>query len=237
MKDEKSYRNAFYIILILQILVLSYVAIFHLGKNKEYKVYITEKYSLTKEDMENDEDFILSIKNEFKTGNDVVVNVPFEYDKEKMLKIATEYGYKIIFLDKFRDEKNTYDIVQIILRKENNSKRPIISEDRLGKEANILEIENADMIVIPEINENFKEDKFFEVVLTNAKANNFVSVILPKEYDYLELVKFMLKNKFYLKSNENDITELIKKNDMNMEINGILKEKAYYKLIFEKMKG
>ena len=68
MKDEKSYKYAFYIILILQILVLSYVAIFHLGKNKEYKVYITEKYSLTKEDMENDEDFILSIKNEFKTG-------------------------------------------------------------------------------------------------------------------------------------------------------------------------
>ena len=89
LKDEKSYRNAFYIILILQILILSYVAIFHLGKNKEYKVYVTEIYSLKKEEMENDEDFILTIKNEFKTGNDVVVNVPFEYDKEKMLKIAT----------------------------------------------------------------------------------------------------------------------------------------------------
>lgn len=228
MKDEKSYRNAFYIILILQILILSYVAIFHLGKNKEYKVYVTEIYSLKKEEMENDEDFILTIKNEFKTGNDVVVNVPFEYDKEKMLKIATEYGYKIIFLDKIRNTDNTYDIVRIILKKENNSKRPIISEDRLGKEASILEIENADMIVIPEINENFKEDKFFEVVLTNAKANNSVSVVLPKEYDYLELVKFMLKNKFYLKSNEND---------MSVQINGILKEKAYYKLIFEKMKG
>ena len=228
MKDEKSYKYAFYIILILQILVLSYVAIFHLGKKREYKVYVTEKYSLTKEDMKNDEDFILSIKNEFKNGNDVVVNVPFEYDKEKMLKIATEYGYKIIFLDKFKNEKNTYDIVQIILRKEENSKRPIISEDRLGEEASISEIENADMIVIPEINENFKEDKFFEVVLTNAKANNFVSVVLPKEYDYLELVKFMLKNNFYLKSNEND---------MNVQINGVLKEKAYYKLIFEKMKG
>lgn len=228
MKDYKSYKYAFYIILILQILVLSYVAIFHLGKNKEYKVYVTEKYSLTKEDMENDEDFILSIKNEFKTGNDVVVNVPFEYDKEKMLKIATEYGYKIIFLDKFKNEKNTYDIVQIILRKEENSKRPIISEDRLGEEASISEIENADMIVIPEINENFKEDKFFEVVLTNAKANNFVSVMLPKEYDYFKLVKFMLKNKFYLKNNVND---------MSVQINGVLKEKAYYKLIFEKMKG
>ena len=228
LKNEKSYKYAFYIILILQILVLSYVAIFHLGKNKEYKVYITEKYSLTKEDMENDEDFILSIKNEFKTGNDVVVNVPFEYDKEKMLKIASEYGYKIIFLDKFKNEKNTYDIVQIILRKEENSKRPIISEDRLGEEASISEIENADMIVIPEINENFKEDKFFEVVLTNAKANNFVSVVLPKEYDYFELVKFMLKNKFYLKNNMND---------MSVQINGVLKEKAYYKLIFEKMKG
>lgn len=228
MKDYKSYKYAFYIILILQILVLSYVAIFHLGKKREYKVYVTEKYSLTKEDMENDEDFILSIKNEFKTGNDVVVNVPFEYDKEKMLKIATEYGYKIIFLDKFKNEKNTYDIVQIILRKEENSKRPIISEDRLGEEASISEIENADMIVIPEINENFKEDKFFEVVLTNAKANNFVSVVLPKEYDYFELVKFMLKNKFYLKNNMND---------MSVQINGVLKEKAYYKLIFEKMKG
>jgi hypothetical protein len=228
MKNEKSYRNAFYIILILQILILSYVAIFHLGKNKEYKVYVTEIYSLKKEEMENDEDFILTIKNEFKTGNDVVVNVPFEYDKEKMLKIATEYGYKIIFLDKIRNTDNTYDIVRIILKKENNSKRPIISEDRLGKEASILEVENADIIVIPEINENFKENKFFEVVLTNAKANNFVSVVLPKEYDYLELVKFMLKNKFYLKSNEND---------MSVQINGILKEKAYYKLIFEKMKG
>lgn len=228
MKDYKSYKYAFYIILILQILVLSYVAVFHLGKNREYKVYVTEKYSLTKEDMENDEDFILSIKNEFKTGNDVVVNVPFEYDKEKMLKIATEYGYKIIFLDKFRNSENTYDIVQIILRKEENSKRPIISEDRLGEEASISEIENADMIVIPEINENFKEDKFFEVVLTNAKANNFVSVVLPKEYDYFELVKFMLKNKFYLKNNMND---------MSVQINGVLKEKAYYKLIFEKMKG
>ena len=228
MKDYKSYKYAFYIILILQILVLSYVAIFHLGKNKEYKVYVTEKYSLTKENMENDEDFIFSIKNEFKTGNDVVVNVPFEYDKEKMLKIATEYGYKIIFLDKFRNSENTYDIVQIILRKEENSKRPIISEDRLGKEASISEIENADMIVIPEINENFKEDKFFEVVLTNAKANNFVSVVLPKEYDYFKLVKFMLKNKFYLKNNMND---------MSVQINGVLKEKAYYKLIFEKMKG
>ena len=84
------------------------------------------------------------------------------------------------------------------------------------------------MIVIPEINENFKEDKFFEVVLTNAKANNFVSVVLPKEYDYFELVKFMLKNKFYLKNNMND---------MSVQINGVLKEKAYYKLIFEKMKG
>lgn len=228
MKDEKSYKYAFYIILILQILVLSYVAIFHLGKKREYKVYVTEKYSLTKEDMENDEDFILSIKNEFKTGNDVVVNVPFEYDKEKMLKIATEYGYKIIFLDKFKNEKNTYDIVQIILRKEENSKRPIISEDRLGEEASISEIENADMIVIPEINENFKEDKFFEVVLTNAKANNFVSVMLPKKYDYFKLVKFMLKNKFYLKNNVND---------MSVQINGVLEEKAYYKLIFEKMKG
>lgn len=228
MKDYKSYKYAFYIILILQILVLSYVAIFHLGKNKEYKVYVTEKYSLTKENMENDEDFIFSIKNEFKTGNDVVVNVPFEYDKEKMLKIATEYGYKIIFLDKFRNSENTYDIVQIILRKEENSKRPIISEDRLGEEASISEIENADMIVIPEINENFKEDKFFEVVLTNAKANNFVSVVLPKEYDYFKLVKFMLKNKFYLKNNMND---------MSVQINGVLKEKAYYKLIFEKMKG
>lgn len=228
MKDEKSYKYAFYIILILQILVLSYVAIFHLGKKREYKVYVTEKYSLTKEDMENDEDFILSIKNEFKTGNDVVVNVPFEYDKEKMLKIATEYGYKIIFLDKFKNKKNTYDIVQIILRKEENSKRPIISEDRLGEEASISEIENADMIVIPEINENFKEDKFFEVVLTNANANNFVSVVVPKEYDYFKLVKFMLKNKFYLKNNVND---------MSVQINGILKEKAYYKLIFEKMKG
>lgn len=228
MKDYKSYKYAFYIILILQILVLSYVAIFHLGKKREYKVYVTEKYSLTKEDMENDEDFILSIKNEFKTRNDVVVNVPFEYDKEKMLKIASEYGYKIIFLDKFKNEKNTYDIVRIILRKEENSKRPIISEDRLGEEASISEIENADMIVIPEINENFKEDKFFEVVLTNAKANNFVSVVLPKEYDYFELVKFMLKNKFYLKNNMND---------MSVQINGVLKEKAYYKLIFEKMKG
>lgn len=227
MKDYKSYKYAFYIILILQILVLSYVAIFHLGKNKEYKVYVTEKYSLTKEDMKNDEDFILSIKNEFKTGNDVVVNVPFEYDKEKMLKIATEYGYKIIFLDKFKNEKNTYDIVQIILRKEENSKRPIISEDRLGEEASISEIENADMIVIPEINENFKEDKFFEVVLTNAEANNFVSVVIPKEYDYSKLIKFMLKNKFYLKNNVND---------MSVQINGVLKEKAYYKLIFEKMK-
>lgn len=145
-----------------------------------------------------------------------------------MLKIATEYGYKIIFLDKFKNEKNTYDIVQIILRKEENSKRPIISEDRLGEEASISEIENADMIVIPEINENFKEDKFFEVVLTNAKANNFVSVMLPKEYDYFKLVKFMLKNKFYLKNNVND---------MSVQINGVLKEKAYYKLIFEKMKG
>ena len=228
VKDYKSYKYAFYIILILQILVLSYVAIFHLGKNKEYKVYVTEKYSLTKENVENDEDFIFSIKNEFKTGNDVVVNVPFEYDKEKMLKIATEYGYKIIFLDKFRNSENTYDIVQIILRKEENSKRPIISEDRLGEEASISEIENADMIVIPEINENFKEDKFFEVVLTNAKANNFVSVVLPKEYDYFKLVKFMLKNKFYLKNNMND---------MSVQINGVLKEKAYYKLIFEKMKG
>ena len=228
MKDYKSYKYAFYIILILQILVLSYVAVFHLGKNREYKVYVTEKYSLTKEDMENDEDFILSIKNEFKTGNDVVVNVPFEYDKEKMLKIATEYGYKIIFLDKFRNNENTYDIVQIILRKEENSQRPLISEDRLGEEASISEIENADMIVIPEINENFKEDKFFEVVLTNAEANNFVSVILPKEYDYFELVKFMLKNKFYLKNNMND---------MSVQINGVLKEKAYYKLIFDKMKG
>ena len=228
MKDEKSYRNAFYIVLILQILVLSYDAIFHLGKNKEYKVYITEIYSLKKEEMENDEDFILTIKNEFKTGNDVVVNVPFEYDKEKMLKIATEYGYKIIFLDKIRNTDNTYDIVRIILRKNSNSKRPIISEDRLGEEASISEIENADMIVIPEINENFKEDKFFKVVLTNAKANNFVSVVLPKEYDYFELVKFMLKNNFYLKSNEND---------MNVQINGVLREKAYYKLIFEKMKG
>jgi hypothetical protein len=228
LKDEKSYRNAFYIVLILQILVLSYDAIFHLGKNKEYKVYITEIYSLKKEEMENDEDFILTIKNEFKTGNDVVVNVPFEYDKEKMLKIATEYGYKIIFLDKIRNTDNTYDIVRIILRKNSNSKRPIISEDRLGEEASISEIENADMIVIPEINENFKEDKFFKVVLTNAKANNFVSVVLPKEYDYFELVKFMLKNNFYLKSNEND---------MNVQINGVLREKAYYKLIFEKMKG
>ena len=35
MKDEKSYKYAFYIILILQILVLSYVAIFHLGKKRE----------------------------------------------------------------------------------------------------------------------------------------------------------------------------------------------------------
>lgn len=228
MKDYKSYKYAFYIILILQILVLSYVAIFHLGKNKEYKVYVTEKYSLTKEDMENDEDFILSIKNEFKTGNDVVVNVPFEYDKEKMLKIASEYGYKIISLDKFKNDKNNYDIVQIILRKESNSKRPIISEERLGEEASISEIENADMIVIPEINENFKEDKFFEIVLTNAKANNFVSVVIPKEYDYSKLVKFMTKNKFYLKNNMND---------MSVQINGVLKEKAYYKLIFEKMKG
>ena len=228
LKDYKSYKYAFYIILILQILVLSYVAIFHLGKKREYKVYVTEKYYLTKEDMENDEDFILSIKNEFKTGNDVVVNVPFEYDKEKMLKIASEYGYKIIFLDKFKNEKNTYDIVHIILRKEDNSKRPIISEDRLGEEASISEIENADMIVIPEINENFKENKFFEVVLTNAKANNFVSVVLPKEYDYFKLVKFMLKNKFYLKNNVND---------MSVQINDVLKEKAYYKLIFEKMKG
>ena len=109
-----------------------------------------------------------------------------------------------------------------------NSKRPIISEDRLGEEASISEIENADMIVIPEINENFKEDKFFEVVLTNANANNFVSVVVPKEYDYFKLVKFMLKNKFYLKNNVND---------MSVQINGVLKEKAYYKLIFEKMKG
>lgn len=52
--------------------------------------------------------------------------------------------------------------------------------------------------------------------------------MLPKEYDYFKLVKFMLKNKFYLKNNVND---------MSVQINGVLKEKAYYKLIFEKMKG
>lgn len=209
------------LLLIFSILFISIISFYFNQMKREHLIKNEKVFTLPRKNMEKDADYLLAVKNEFKENDIVVVEVPIDYDKETLLKISEEYGYKIINIQEI---KNNY--VEIIFQKKENSKRPIKNE-KIGKPADNKDFENADIVVISEINENFDTQKMFQVILTNAKANNFTRVFLPKEYNIEELSSFMLDNGFELNSENSDY---------RIDINNETKNNIYTEYIFKKIK-
>ena len=209
------------LLLIFSILFISIISFYFNQMKREHLIKNEKVFTLPRKNMEKDADYLLAVKNEFKENDIVVVEVPIDYDKETLLKISEEYGYKITNIQEI---KNNY--IEIIFQKKENSKRPIKNE-KIGKPADNKDFENADIIVISEINKNFDTQKMFQVILTNAKANNFTRVILPKEYNVEELSSFMLNNGFELNSENSDY---------RININSETKNNGYIEYIFKKIK-
>ena len=210
-----------FLLLIFSILFIAIISFYFIQIKNENLIKNEKVFTLPRKNMEKDTDYLLAVKNEFKENDIVVVEVPIDYDRETLLKISEEYGYKITNIQKI---KNNY--IEIIFQKKENSKRPIKNE-KIGKPADNKDFENADIIVISEINENFDTQKMFQVILTNAKANNFTRVILPKEYNVEELSSFMLENGFELNSENSDY---------RININNETKNNGYIEYIFKKIK-
>lgn len=210
-----------FLLLIFSILFIAIISFYFIQTKKENLIKNEKVFTLPRKNMEKDADYLLAVKNEFKENDIVVVEVPIDYDKEILLKISEEYGYKIINIQEI---KNNY--IEIIFQKKENSKRPIKNE-KIGKPADNKDFENADIVVISEINENFDTQKMFQVILTNAKANNFTRVFLPKEYNIEELSSFMLNNGFELNSENSDY---------RIDINNETKNNVYTEYIFKKIK-
>lgn len=210
-----------FLLLIFSILFIAIISFYFTQIKNENLIKNEKVFTLPRKNMEKDADYLLAVKNEFKENDIVVVEVPIDYDKETLLKISEEYGYKITNIQEI---KNNY--IEIIFQKKENSKRPIKNE-KIGKPADNKDFENADIVVISEINENFDTQKMFQVILTNAKANNFTRVFLPKEYNIEELSSFMLENGFELNSENSDY---------RIDINNETKNNVYTEYIFKKIK-
>ena len=66
----------------------------------EHKVKINQIIVLDNKAINDDRSFIYIVTEEFKLGVDVLVLMPQNYDKEKLLNLAEQYNYKILTEDK-----------------------------------------------------------------------------------------------------------------------------------------
>ena len=66
----------------------------------EHKVKINQIIVLDNKAINDDRSFISIVTEEFKLGVDVLVLMPQNYDKEKLLNLAEQYNYKILTEDK-----------------------------------------------------------------------------------------------------------------------------------------
>lgn len=66
----------------------------------EHKVKINQIIVLDNKAINDDRSFIYIVTEEFKLGVDVLVLMPQNYDKEKLLNLAKQYNYKILTEDK-----------------------------------------------------------------------------------------------------------------------------------------
>ena len=66
----------------------------------ENKVNVNQIIVLDKEAINDDRSFIYLVTEEFKTGADIVVLMPQNYNKEKLYNLAEQYNYKILTKDK-----------------------------------------------------------------------------------------------------------------------------------------
>ena len=65
----------------------------------ENKVNVNQIIVLDKEAINDDRSFIYLVTEEFKTGADIVVLMPQNYNKEKLYNLAEQYNYKILTKD------------------------------------------------------------------------------------------------------------------------------------------
>ena len=65
----------------------------------EHKVKINQIIVLDKKAINDDRSFIYIVTEEFKLGVDVLVLIPQNYNKEKLLNLAEQYNYKILTKD------------------------------------------------------------------------------------------------------------------------------------------
>lgn len=65
----------------------------------ENKVNVNQIIVLDKEAINDDRSFIYLVTEEFKTGVDIVVLMPQNYNKEKLYNLAEQYNYKILTKD------------------------------------------------------------------------------------------------------------------------------------------
>ena len=65
----------------------------------ENKVNVNQIIVLDKEAINDDRSFIYLVTEEFKTGADIVVLMPQNYNKEKLYNLAEQYNYKILTED------------------------------------------------------------------------------------------------------------------------------------------
>lgn len=65
----------------------------------ENKVNVNQIIVLDKEAINDDRSFIYLVTEEFKTGTDIVVLMPQNYNKEKLYNLAEQYNYKILTKD------------------------------------------------------------------------------------------------------------------------------------------
>ena len=66
----------------------------------EHKVKINQIIVLDNKAINDDRSFIYIVTEEFKLGVDVLVLIPQNYNKEKLLNLAEQYNYKILTEDK-----------------------------------------------------------------------------------------------------------------------------------------
>jgi len=87
----------------------------------EHKVKINQIIVLDKKAINDDRSFIYIVTEEFKLGVDVLVLIPQNYSKEKLLNLAEQYNYKILTEDttivRYSKEDKGIENDRIIFRK------------------------------------------------------------------------------------------------------------------------
>ena len=87
----------------------------------ENKVNVNQIIVLDKKAINDDRSFIYIVTEEFKLGVDVLVLIPQNYNKEKLLNLAEQYNYKILTEDttivRYSKEDKGIENNRIIFRK------------------------------------------------------------------------------------------------------------------------